>query len=214
MIIDPIFTKWAVGKALDLAFEKTKRYLAGTKTHLKCTKHDIEAILDFQQMGVQRWCEEISFKDLGHARSTVNVYVGLSVYVLPRSIRLDADEAVASQTLESALNKSRDHLIVLGQPGSGKTTSMKYICHQLMHDETFLPDGPSFPLLLRLRDLNLDAQKPTTNIFGDRIIIPAIAKLLGLTFRFGADQSSREVMDEESELAASIVLLFLEELIT
>lgn len=206
MIIEPIVTKWAAGKALDLAFEKAKKYLSGTKTHLKCTKHDLCTILDFQQMGVQRWCEEISFKDLGQTRSTVNVYVGLSVFVFPRSIRHEPEENIASQTLETALNKSGEHLILLGQPGAGKTTSMKYICHQLLHDETFLQKGPSFPVVLRLRDLNLGIKEPTAGIFGDKIIIPALAKLLGLSF------SSSDSVVEGSEFAASIVLLFLEEL--
>jgi hypothetical protein len=213
MAIDPLFAKWGASKALDFAFNKAKQFLADTATNLTSTKQDVESIIAYQLGGVQRWCEEISFKDLREARSTVNVYVGLSVYILPRSIRLEQDEPLEKQTVTEVLKGSSDHLIILGQPGAGKSTSMKYICHQLMHDETFLPDGPSFPLVVRLRDLNPSIQKrQREDIFGDRIIIPAIARHLGLTFRLGKTKASHEDKEEASDLASSIVLLFLDEL--
>lgn len=206
MTLEPIVTKWVAGKALELALDKAKKYLTGTKTVLKSSKEDIEGYLEFQQKGVQRWCEEISFKDLSRTKSTINIYIGLNVFVVPRSVRIEPDENIASKSLAQVLTQSSEHLVLLGQPGAGKTTSMKYICHQLMNEEAFLEDGPSFPVVVRLRDLNLMAQEKTGGIFGDRIIIPAIAKQLGLTF------SSNESLDNASDIASSLVLMFLDEL--
>lgn len=205
-----MFAEWAIGKALDLAFDKTKQYLRDTKTLLACAKQDVETKLAIHQQGVQSWCEEISFADLGRARSTTNVYVGLSVFVLPRALRIESEETVESQTLETTLADSCEHLVLLGQPGAGKTTSMKYLCYRLQHDESFLPDGPSFPLVLRLRDLNLSTHRSPSNKEGG-VIFPAIAKIFGLKFRSSTDAAFHKVAEELSEIETSIALLFLDE---
>jgi predicted NACHT family NTPase len=44
----------------------------------------------------------------------------------------------------------------MGQPGAGKTTSMKFLCSRLLNDEKFYPGRFNFPIVIRLRDLNAE----------------------------------------------------------
>lgn len=46
-------------------------------------------------------------------------------------------------------------MVILGNPGAGKTTSMKFICHKLLYDEEFLKGTLNIPIVIRLRDLKV-----------------------------------------------------------
>ncbi len=203
---------WVAKKVLDLAFDKAKGFLAGRKVELTCTRSDLDAAFALLQQGVQRWSEEITFADLKGSRKTANVYVELGVYVLPRATRLEAEENIESRRLDDVFTEGVGHMVILGQPGAGKSTSMKYICHRLLHDECFMRDVQTFPLVVRLRDLNQSLGKTSNDVLSSGVIFPALAKQLGLVFKTHRGTASEDVRDENAGLAESAVLLFLEEL--
>ena len=199
-------------KAFDLAFDKAKSFLAGRDVELTCTRTDLDAAFALQQQGVQRWSDEISFKDLRGARATAQVYVDLGVYVLPRATRLEAEEVIESRRLDDVVANLAGHVVLLGQPGAGKSTSMKYICHRLLVDENFLSGVATFPIVIRLRDLNQSSGRVSLDAFSTDVIFPALAKQLGLVFKTRRGSASEEAKEENVGLAEAAVLLFLEEL--
>ena len=197
-------------KAFDLAFDKAKSFLAGRDVELTCTRTDLDAAFALQQQGVQRWSDEISFKDLRGARATAQVYVDLGVYVLPRATRLEAEEVIESRRLDDVVANLAGHVVLLGQPGAGKSTSMKYICHRLLVDENFLSGVATFPIVIRLRDLNQSSGRVSLDAFSTDVIFPALAKQLGLVFKTRRGSASEEAKEENVGLAEAAVLLFLE----
>src|SRR5258708_34625528 len=90
---------------------------------LKSEKFVREAILDHMNF-VSTWSDEINFKDLNKAKSIQKIYVELN-YSL--NLRRDNIQKVESERIElnEILGRSTKHIVVLGQPGAGKTTTMK-----------------------------------------------------------------------------------------
>lgn len=62
-------------------------------------------------------------------------------------------QQLPSLTLEDILTSSQ-HVVVLGQPGAGKTTTTKKICQYLLHEEPKYGEHYNFPVLIRLRELS------------------------------------------------------------
>ncbi|WP_461589764.1 NACHT domain-containing protein, partial [Winogradskyella sp.] len=56
--------------------------------------------------------------------------------------------------LISVIGNESNHLAILGQPGAGKTTSMKYICQSIFFDEEFYNGKFKYPILIKLREFN------------------------------------------------------------
>jgi hypothetical protein len=87
-------------------------------------------------------------------KSTADVFVPLNIYLLPRRQRVSSDELVDSAPPSTILkNEAVTHVVVLGQPGAGKTTAVKHLCQEMLMDTDIFP-LQNFPLLIRLRDLN------------------------------------------------------------
>ena len=100
---------------------------------------------------VRNWSDEVNFNDLKTAKKVSKVYVHLDTYVSPLSFRYNKQEQLDRIPLLRILNNNNRHLLLSGQPGSGKTTSLKFICQKILNSEN---SEYSFPLLIRVRDLN------------------------------------------------------------
>lgn len=202
-------------KALDLAFERARIYLAEAQSSLLSNPTTVEAALDLHLNTVRRWSEEVQIADSKAAKRTRSIYVHLDAFVYPRRMRVEPTERIESISLDAALEHSKEHIVLLGQPGAGKSTSMKYVSQRLLTDENFLADRAAFPLLLRMQDLNTTLAKqqtPKGEILCDRVIFAAFANLFGLTFRFAQKPVKKEQQNEAAGLAEGVIMTFLEEL--
>jgi predicted NACHT family NTPase len=207
--------EYLIKEALDVAFKRARQYLAEAKSSLETDPNAVEAALNLHLNGVRRWSEEVYFADLKAAKHTTNVYVHLNAFVYPRRIRIEPTERIRSISLDQALENSSEHIVLLGQPGAGKSTSMKHVSHRLLTDETFLVGGPAFPFILRMQELNTTSARPRTatdEILSDRVIFAALASQFGLSFRFAKKPSSKDEVHEAAALAEGVVMTFLEEL--
>lgn len=107
---------------------------------------------------LRSWAHTVSFRDMKEAKQTHQIYIELNTYVMPLRTHLAETERLSVKPIESAITESARHCVVLGQPGAGKTTSMKKLLINY-----FMPDSSigqyGFPLLIKFRDLSLAADE-------------------------------------------------------
>ncbi len=113
----------------------------------------IENSIGIHEKKVRNWSKDISFKDIGESKSLIQVYVQLDFYLSPVKNRID-DKESEKVSLSDLFKRSTNHLIILGQPGAGKTTSLKYLCHRLFSNEDDYLADVNFPLFIRLSELD------------------------------------------------------------
>lgn len=172
MVLSEILLTEAVKTIFGLASNQLKKL----NFTLSSSEQEIDKALNSHIREVKNWSSEITFKDLQSSKQTLNVYIELNLYLYPKRIRISEAERVGIISLKDLLRKEPNHIAILGQPGAGKTTSMKFICQSILHDENFFPDGFRYPILIKLREFNKKSSTEKTA----GIIIEHIFKTLGL----------------------------------
>ena len=149
---------YIVKKVLDASFATVKRtaanLLANKQSKLQSSRTDVEASLLLHLQSIKNWSAEISFSDLKEAKQTTKVFIQLDLYLYPRRLRIEPDEKIDTMPLRDIFTDNTRHVVLLGAPGAGKTTSTKYLCQLLLHEEDFQRDRFTFPILIRFRELN------------------------------------------------------------
>jgi len=122
---------------------------------------------------------------------------------------MDARESIQSIALAKLFDEDPRHFILLGQPGAGKTTSMKYLCQLLLHDEQFHPERFSFPILIRCRELSKEISQSEPTFLFDYVF-----RTLGLRLRLprSLKGDDRYIRAERNALRQKLVINFLESL--
>ena len=99
------------------------------------------------------------------------------------------------------------HFILLGGPGAGKTTSMKYLCQALFYDESFYSERFSFPILVKFRDLNNIKNTPDS-----LVIVDHIYNTLGLKLDLPEELRRSDAAAERQAIRENFVINVLESL--
>lgn len=167
----------------------------------------LEQAIEEHQREVKRWSEEISFKDLQKPKTTSDVFVPLDIYLVPQRQHIGPEERMQSAPLSSIL-KSSDvgHLIILGQPGAGKTTTIKYLCQEMINNSEVCP-LQEFPLLVRLRDLN--TTRVQDGSFRD-LLIERIQSVLDIRLSLPVEMAGKEDIELRRTLRERTVIQALE----
>lgn len=163
-------------ESLSLIFSLANNQLKKLDLKLGSSKTDIEEAMNNHIRTVKNWSNEITFKDLKSSKQISEIFIPLDLYVYPRRIRFEKEEKIDKIPLLDVIGKERNHLTILGQPGAGKTTSMKFICQSIFFDEEFYKSQFKYPLLIKLREFN----SPLKNKDSAGIIIEHLFNLLGL----------------------------------
>ncbi|MBP9152671.1 MAG: NACHT domain-containing protein, partial [Flavobacteriales bacterium] len=95
------------------------------------------------------WAKYILFYDLVIDKYTATKYIELDFYLRPLR-ETGAKVEHKEDLLNEVFNLTDKHIVILGEGGSGKTTSMQMLCSKLLTDEKYLSN--SFPLVIRFRD--------------------------------------------------------------
>jgi NACHT domain len=194
--------EYVIKKLLDAGLERAKKLLTESRSSLVVTRDDIESSIYHHLRAIKNWSKSVSFSDLKQAKRTTDIFINLDLYVYPRRIRIQRRESIANIPLNALFEHAKAHIVLLGQPGAGKTTSMKHLCQEFFTNENFLQDL-AFPILIKFRDLNRVQVNPDTTI-----LIEQICNILGLKIEF---RESLQVEDRGA-LRQKLVMSILEEL--
>nr|VFK68128.1 MAG: NACHT domain-containing protein [Candidatus Kentron sp. UNK]VFK73385.1 MAG: NACHT domain-containing protein [Candidatus Kentron sp. UNK] len=117
---------------------------------------------------VSSWASTIEFYELSLAKSIEKATVELDIFLTPRKFRMKQEKR---QKGEHFLLETDRHLILLGDPGAGKTTTIKRLCKLLLTEDTSSKnDFASYPLVVRLRKIesNSDLYLAIASVLGFR----------------------------------------------
>lgn len=120
-------------------------------------KFDKESTIEFIAKHLEenlKWASNISFRDMKGAKKLLDVFVELDLYVTPTSLKLEENEKVDTIQLSNLLEDTDKNIVLLGQPGAGKTTSTKRIFLELISKATENYTLYTFPIVIRLKELN------------------------------------------------------------
>lgn len=191
--------------ALDRGIKATAQFLKEKHLKIDTTYKQIELALTQHTKEIINWSTEVKFNDLTHAKRTTQVFVNLEILLVPVKTIFDESEVPKRLSSRDIFTEVKSHLVILGQPGAGKSTLMKFICQSVLTDEDYYPGDINIPILIRLRDLNTK--------FSGRIekapIINHLFDLLGLTLK----PEKNDIDSDDIHIAKEKILLpLLEEL--
>lgn len=108
---------------------------------------------------IRKWASGVKFLDLDKRRTLSSIYVQLDTFLIPAKRQFSRTEREKTIELEKAVLNTLEHCVILGQPGAGKTTSMKKVCEVVLKEKNNAKY--TFPILLRLREIgNLESNRP------------------------------------------------------
>jgi hypothetical protein len=126
------------------------------------------------------WSKYLLFYDIIKDKYTATKYVELDFYLRPlRESRENA--SVKENLLEEVFKVTEKHIIILGDGGSGKSTSMQMLCTKLLTNENYLPN--SFPLVVRFRDYSNEIRSLRRNGNSSNILYTILYHELGLPIK-------------------------------
>lgn len=182
-------------------FKYATSFLKKNLGKLISQEKDIQNSLIEHVQKTKNWSSEITFKDLKASKDVQQTYIELDMYVYPRNIRMYEDETIQTIPLNKIFSTSKNHFAILGQPGAGKTTSMKYLCQSIFFSENSVDLNYKYPILIKLRDFNTPR-----NIKNDAgIIIEYLFNVFGFSIELKDSQSEAEIIRTKQKLVHYII---------
>jgi len=138
--------------SVNIAFKVIKDILTKKEMLLVSSKESLEKSLLEHNEFVLNSIKNINFKELRGNKILSNTYIDLNIELQRRSLRdpeIIEDKKIIKNLITE--NFSNNHLVLLGGPGAGKTTTVRQICNLCLQGE--LNDKYDFPILINLREI-------------------------------------------------------------
>ena len=146
MSIETVITSTVIKSTTELLFNYLKK--------VRLPLPDQEADLSFHLKEIEAWSARIQIFEMPGALDTSKRTIGLEISNAPRRF---SQAFVPTETIdELGLLRSGRHVVLLGDPGSGKTTTIKRIVRHMLTEEGD-ECSLNYPIRLILRDLESDA---------------------------------------------------------
>ena len=137
---------------------------------------NIYSSIELHLKEVSKWADEIRFRDAPKTKSILNTYIELNYYVTPTNLHFEDDDSNESISLKELLNREDSHIVILGQPGAGKTSTMKKLVVDLLNNSSQFKRNFKNPIVIRLRELNNHTQSADYK----NILISNVLNIIGI----------------------------------
>jgi hypothetical protein len=107
-----------------------------------------------------QWSSQVQFLGMSTPQGLDDSTIKLGLHTEPRKFR--GKENKENIRSEEDLIKESGHFVLLGDPGSGKTTTLKRITRRILTTEQESTDYYQYPIVIRLRELKSGASLYTT----------------------------------------------------
>ncbi len=162
-----VFGEYVIQNILD----KIASFNSNNNSISKEDKKPIETLLKNHYIQIYNWCMNIEFFGLSKPQKTDLYTVELSMTTNIK--RISGAKKYENLISEEYILNSNENILVLGDPGSGKTTCLKRITQKILFPSTMdFQFDRKFPILIRLKDLKI----------GDSIF-KKISEMIGLSYR-------------------------------
>ena len=166
-------------KVLDELYQEIKTLYFDDKNY-KIISHVKDTILALEShyKYLLNWSRILSFRDMKENKELNDLYVGLQIKLTPRKWSAKLADKIETFTIKEIVNTT-NNLVLLGNPGAGKTTTLKFLCNSLLFDEK--NDFPyyKFPILIQLRTLEYE-----------ETIFDRLKTIFGIELYFNGDKSA------------------------
>ena len=97
------------------------------------------------------WASDITLHGVSSKKETQTEYIKLDLNLTPRKRNLTNKESDKINVNE--INEIKSNIVILGDPGSGKSTTLKYL-YQSQENQNKSSKSPSLPIFVRLREFD------------------------------------------------------------
>lgn len=183
-----------ISKAFENTYAKVKTFFKDRLISLVSDKNQMYTAIEQHITYVDQWSSEISLKEMASSKKLHQVFVKLKIY---SGSKRNNSKNSKSQTFdyENVFQQTKRNIAIVGLPGAGKTTSMKFICQNIIESDKYLGKEFYFPILIRLRELLPSTLKIGVGYQGIETITERICKILGIEVKV----DSRNKSDDEAE---------------
>lgn len=144
---------------------------------------------------IRDWCSHVNISDSPEHKRVSQIYVDLDTYLLPLQKHESPSERLRTKPLIPALCNQPNHMVLLGGPGAGKTTSLKKISLDYFQSGRALLNF-NFPVLLRLRELaRSESSHP---------VLEALQAVFAIGVKFPKDAPKLQDLVRDRVVAASV----------
>lgn len=178
-----------VSEILKFVLPRFMRYLGKLSVGEKQIEPNIEAHISF----VSNWCKSIQFYGMAQYKDTERDTIDLKIDTLPRKFR--GPKKASPRIGEADLLTDNHNYILLGDPGSGKTTTLKRLAVRMLFEEPLKGDVWQFPIVIRIKDLENEIS-----------FIEYLANTLGIPFRHKVETVRHKIPWIEKKLRKSFAL--------
>jgi len=171
---------------------------------LDLSVEEVRARISSHLRSIEQWCSSIGFADMRGTKATLSIYIELDTFLTPSRLHMDRLEKGNTIPIAVATAKKGQHCIILGQPGAGKTTTMKKLCLEALGKKKG-QHHHALPILIRFKDL------PSSG-GGAGILVETLSNIFGFSLTVGgALLLPREALGV-NELRQEVFVRFLDEL--
>ncbi len=144
---------------------------------------DLQKRLGQHLTEVVTWARQVQFFGMARGENTQEKTIPLLIDTLPRKFK--GDGSGSERIGEHSLLADHANYLILGDPGSGKTTALKRLANSIILGDK--QDSPwQFPLVIRLRSVNTESPIEAT-----------VANTLGIGYSHDKDALPQETKEEK-----------------